>query len=65
MEKTKKRSVNKLSCREKRRKRSVNKSASEGDISLESMLSLLNVSRINNGRRKAACRSDVRAAGVM
>ena len=41
MEKRTKRSVNKLSCREKRRKRSVNKSASEGDISLGSILSLL------------------------
>ena len=41
MEKRKKRSLNKLSCREKRRKRSVNTSASEGDISLGSILSLL------------------------
>ena len=31
-------------------------SVSEGDISLGSMLSLLNVSRMNDGRRKAACR---------
>ena len=51
-----KRSVNKLSCREKRIKRSVKRSVSEGDISLGSMLSLLNVSRMNDGRRKAACR---------
>ena len=61
MEKRIKSSVNKLSCREKRLKRSVNKSVSEGggpggDISLGSRLSLLNVSRINDGRRKAACR---------
>ena len=56
MEKIITRSVNKLSCREKRRKRSVNKSASEGHISLGSILSLLNISRINDGRRKAACR---------
>ena len=41
------------------------RSVSEGDISLGSMLSLLNVSRMNDGRRKAACKRDVRAAGVM
>ena len=56
MEERIKRSVNKLSCREKRIKRSVKRSVSEGDISLGSMLSLLNVSRKNDGRRKAACR---------
>ena len=56
MEKRIKRSVNKLSSREKKKKRSVNRSVSEGDISLGSMLSLLNVSRINDGRRKAAGR---------
>ena len=56
MEKRIKRSVNKPSCREKRIKRSVNRSVSEGDISLGSMLILLNVSPINDGRRKAACR---------
>ena len=55
MEKKIKRSVNKPSCRKKRIKRSVNKSVSEGDISLGSILSLLNASRINDGRRKAAC----------
>ena len=56
MEKRIKRSVNKLSCREKGIERSVNKSVSEGDISLGSILSLLSVSRIKDGRRKAACR---------
>ena len=45
-----------VSCKEKRIKRSVKRSVSEGDISLGSMLSLLNVSRMNDGRRKAACR---------
>ena len=61
MEKRIKSSVNKLSCRERRIKRSVNKSVSEGegggkpggDINLRSILSLLNVNPINDGRRKA------------
>ena len=56
MEKRIKGSVNKLGCREKKIKRSVNKSVSKGVISLGSISSSLNASRINDGRRKAACR---------